>query len=80
MRQTVTKRPFLPYLFPRKGKDRAAAFRPKSAYAQPAFGLRVRKTGEKTMKNWRSGNGDCHALVRRLIRRSFHDIGRRIAE
>ena len=24
MRQTVTQRPFLPYLFPRKGKDRAA--------------------------------------------------------
>ena len=24
MHQTVTQRPFLPYLFPRKGKDRAA--------------------------------------------------------
>ena len=35
----------------------------KLAYAQPAFGLRVSVTGEKTMKNLEGWNGDCHARV-----------------
>ena len=36
MHQTVTKRPFLPYLFPRKGKDRAAGGASETTTAERA--------------------------------------------